>query len=50
MRKGQKVTNIIPEFTAERRGAPIAAFLRWDETSPIHRRYKVHAGVRVTDV
>ena len=30
-----------PEFTAERRGAPIAAFLRWDEDSPIHRRYKV---------
>ena len=30
-----------PEFTAERRGAPIAAFLRWDATSPIHRRYKV---------
>jgi pyruvate ferredoxin oxidoreductase gamma subunit len=30
-----------PEFTAERRGAPIAAFLRWDESSPIHRRYKV---------
>jgi pyruvate ferredoxin oxidoreductase gamma subunit len=30
-----------PEFTAERRGAPISAFLRWDETSPIHRRYKV---------
>jgi pyruvate ferredoxin oxidoreductase gamma subunit len=29
-----------PEFKAERRGAPIAAFLRWDE-SPIHRRYKV---------
>ena len=29
-----------PEFTAERRGAPISAFLRWD-TSPIHRRYKV---------
>jgi pyruvate ferredoxin oxidoreductase gamma subunit len=29
-----------PEFTAERRGAPISAFLRWDET-PIHRRYKV---------
>jgi len=29
-----------PEFTAERRGAPISAFLRWDE-SPIHRRYKV---------
>lgn len=30
-----------PEFKAERRGAPIAAFLRWDETSPIHRRYKL---------
>jgi len=30
-----------PEFTPERRGAPISAFLRWDETSPIHRRYKV---------
>ncbi len=30
-----------PEFTAERRGAPISAFLRWDVTSPIHRRYKV---------
>jgi pyruvate ferredoxin oxidoreductase gamma subunit/2-oxoisovalerate ferredoxin oxidoreductase gamma subunit len=30
-----------PEFTAERRGAPISAFLRWDETSPIHRRYKL---------
>ncbi|MGZ4333807.1 MAG: 2-oxoacid:acceptor oxidoreductase family protein [Gaiellaceae bacterium] len=30
-----------PEFKAERRGAPIAAFLRWDESSPIHRRYKV---------
>lgn len=29
-----------PEFTAERRGAPISAFLRWDER-PIHRRYKV---------
>jgi pyruvate ferredoxin oxidoreductase gamma subunit len=29
-----------PEFTAERRGAPIAAYLRWDE-SPIHRRYKM---------
>ena len=29
-----------PEFTAERRGAPISASLRWDE-SPIHRRYKV---------
>jgi pyruvate ferredoxin oxidoreductase gamma subunit len=32
-----------PEFTAERRGAPIAAFLRWDETSRIHRRYKLQA-------
>jgi 2-oxoacid:acceptor oxidoreductase gamma subunit (pyruvate/2-ketoisovalerate family)/2-oxoacid:acceptor oxidoreductase delta subunit (pyruvate/2-ketoisovalerate family) len=31
-----------PEFKAERRGAPISAFLRWDEASPIHRRYKVH--------
>jgi pyruvate ferredoxin oxidoreductase gamma subunit len=31
-----------PEFKAERRGAPISAFLRWDETSRIHRRYKVH--------
>ena len=30
-----------PEFKAERRGAPISAFLRWDETAPIHRRYKV---------
>jgi pyruvate ferredoxin oxidoreductase gamma subunit len=30
-----------PEFKAERRGAPISAFLRWDEASPIHRRYKV---------
>jgi pyruvate ferredoxin oxidoreductase gamma subunit len=29
-----------PEFKAERRGAPISAFLRWD-TEPIHRRYKV---------
>src|SRR5581483_10177811 len=31
-----------PEFKAERRGAPISAFLRWDE-APIHRRYKVHS-------
>ncbi|HXH98408.1 MAG TPA: 2-oxoacid:acceptor oxidoreductase family protein [Gaiellaceae bacterium] len=30
-----------PEFKPERRGAPISAFLRWDE-SPIRRRYKVH--------
>jgi pyruvate ferredoxin oxidoreductase gamma subunit len=29
-----------PEFKAERRGAPIAASLRWDDR-PIHRRYKV---------
>jgi len=31
-----------PEFKAERRGAPISAFLRWDEQT-IHRRYKVRA-------
>jgi pyruvate ferredoxin oxidoreductase gamma subunit len=30
-----------PEFKAERRGAPISAFLRWDDASPIHRRYRV---------
>jgi 2-oxoacid:acceptor oxidoreductase gamma subunit (pyruvate/2-ketoisovalerate family)/2-oxoacid:acceptor oxidoreductase delta subunit (pyruvate/2-ketoisovalerate family) len=30
-----------PEFKAERRGAPISAFLRWDRKSAIHRRYKV---------
>jgi pyruvate ferredoxin oxidoreductase gamma subunit len=30
-----------PEFKAERRGAPISAFLRWDDASPIHRRYKI---------
>ena len=30
-----------PEFKAERRGAPISAFLRWDESAPIHRRYKI---------
>jgi pyruvate ferredoxin oxidoreductase gamma subunit len=30
-----------PEFKAERRGAPIAAFLRWDENAQIHRRHKV---------
>ena len=30
-----------PEFKAERRGAPISAFLRWDEAAPIHRRYKI---------
>lgn len=32
-----------PEFKAERRGAPISAFVRWDEASPIRRRYKVRA-------
>lgn len=31
-----------PEFKAERRGAPIAAFLRRGDV-PIHRRYKVRA-------
>jgi 2-oxoacid:acceptor oxidoreductase gamma subunit (pyruvate/2-ketoisovalerate family)/2-oxoacid:acceptor oxidoreductase delta subunit (pyruvate/2-ketoisovalerate family) len=31
-----------PEFKAERRGAPVSAFLRWDE-EPIRRRYKVRA-------
>jgi pyruvate ferredoxin oxidoreductase gamma subunit len=30
-----------PEFKAERRGAPISAFLRWDADGPIRRRYKV---------
>jgi 2-oxoacid:acceptor oxidoreductase gamma subunit (pyruvate/2-ketoisovalerate family)/2-oxoacid:acceptor oxidoreductase delta subunit (pyruvate/2-ketoisovalerate family) len=30
-----------PEFKAERRGAPISAFLRWDDAAPIRRRYKV---------
>jgi 2-oxoacid:acceptor oxidoreductase gamma subunit (pyruvate/2-ketoisovalerate family)/2-oxoacid:acceptor oxidoreductase delta subunit (pyruvate/2-ketoisovalerate family) len=29
-----------PEFKAERRGAPISAFLRWDD-KPVHRRFKV---------
>ena len=29
-----------PEFKAERRGAPISAFLRWDD-EPVHRRFKV---------
>lgn len=32
-----------PEFKAERRGAPISAFLRWDEERPIRRRFKVQA-------
>jgi 2-oxoacid:acceptor oxidoreductase gamma subunit (pyruvate/2-ketoisovalerate family)/2-oxoacid:acceptor oxidoreductase delta subunit (pyruvate/2-ketoisovalerate family) len=31
-----------PEFKAERRGAPISAFLRWD-SEPIHRRFRVTA-------
>lgn len=30
-----------PEFKAERRGAPISAFLRWDADGPIRHRYKV---------
>jgi pyruvate ferredoxin oxidoreductase gamma subunit len=30
-----------PEFKAERRGAPISAFLRWDAAQPIRRRYKL---------
>ncbi len=30
-----------PEFTAERRGAPISAFVRWDASHPIRRRYKI---------
>lgn len=32
-----------PEFTAERRGAPISAFVRWDDAGPIRRRYKIGA-------
>lgn len=31
-----------PEFKAERRGAPISAFVRFD-SRPIHRRYKVRS-------
>ena len=30
-----------PEFKAERRGAPISAFLRWEESAPVRRRYKL---------
>src|SRR5581483_6052535 len=30
-----------PEFKAERRGAPISAFLRWDPVAPVHRRFKL---------
>jgi 2-oxoacid:acceptor oxidoreductase gamma subunit (pyruvate/2-ketoisovalerate family)/2-oxoacid:acceptor oxidoreductase delta subunit (pyruvate/2-ketoisovalerate family) len=32
-----------PEFTAERRGAPIAAYVRWDDAGRIHRRYKMRS-------
>lgn len=32
-----------PEFKAERRGAPISAFLRFDEDEPIHRHWKLAA-------
>jgi len=32
-----------PEFKAERRGAPISAFLRWDPDAPVRRRYKLRA-------
>jgi pyruvate ferredoxin oxidoreductase gamma subunit len=39
-----------PEFKAERRGAPISAFLRCDETSPIHRRYRVRECDVLVDV
>lgn len=39
-----------PEFKAERRGAPISAFLRWDETSPIHRRWKLRECDVLVDV
>jgi 2-oxoacid:acceptor oxidoreductase gamma subunit (pyruvate/2-ketoisovalerate family)/2-oxoacid:acceptor oxidoreductase delta subunit (pyruvate/2-ketoisovalerate family) len=38
-RAGHRVQSF-PEFKAERRGAPISAFVRWDE-APIHRRYKM---------
>jgi len=31
-----------PEFKAERRGAPISAFLRVDPGAPVRRRYKLH--------
>jgi pyruvate ferredoxin oxidoreductase gamma subunit len=39
-----------PEFKAERRGAPISAFLRWDESSPIRRRYRVRECDVLVDV
>jgi 2-oxoacid:acceptor oxidoreductase gamma subunit (pyruvate/2-ketoisovalerate family)/2-oxoacid:acceptor oxidoreductase delta subunit (pyruvate/2-ketoisovalerate family) len=38
-----------PEFKAERRGAPISAFLRWDDAR-IHRRYKVRECDVLVDV
>ena len=38
-----------PEFKAERRGAPISAFLRWD-TERIRRRYKVRTCDVLLDV
>jgi len=38
-----------PEYKAERRGAPISAFLRWD-TEPIHRRYRVRECDVLADV
>lgn len=38
-----------PEFKAERRGAPISAFLRWD-TKPIHRRFKLRSCDVLVDI
>jgi pyruvate ferredoxin oxidoreductase gamma subunit len=38
-----------PEFKAERRGAPISAFLRWD-TEPIHRRFKLRTCDVLVDI
>jgi 2-oxoacid:acceptor oxidoreductase gamma subunit (pyruvate/2-ketoisovalerate family)/2-oxoacid:acceptor oxidoreductase delta subunit (pyruvate/2-ketoisovalerate family) len=40
-RAGYRVQTF-PEFKAERRGAPISAYLRWDAETQIRRRYKVH--------
>lgn len=39
--RGGSHVQAFPEFTAERRGAPISAFVRWDD-EPIRRRYKIH--------
>lgn len=39
--RGGAYVQAFPEFTAERRGAPISAFVRWDDR-PIRRRYKIH--------